>query len=51
MEGIQETLARLAERVNMERTELQDLEVDVGPMQEEIRYVDQVDETNQTVAT
>ena len=36
LEGIQETLAGLTDSINMQGTALKDLEIDVGPMREEL---------------
>ena len=51
MEPIQESLAGLTARVNMWGIALQNLEVDGGPMREEIRQMDQVNEIDRATTT
>ena len=51
MEQIQETLARLREKVSVQDVTLKDLELDVGSMREEIRQLDQVDDADWALAT
>ena len=46
MEQIQETLVGLTKRVNMQGVALKNLELDLESMQDEIRWLDQVDDAN-----
>ena len=46
MERIQKTLAGLKENVNVQKAMLKDLELDVGSMHEEIRRLDQGDDSD-----
>ena len=46
IEGIQETLAKLAKTVNMQGIALKDLKIDVGTMREELKILGQVDDAD-----
>ena len=51
MESIQEALAELRGKVNIQDAALKNLELDLGSMGEHIRRLDQVDDANQASAT
>ena len=51
IENIQETLAELRGKVNMQEAALKNLELDVASMREEIRRLEQVDDADRASAT